>query len=920
MAHDAAHGPESEEESSEKAAEVGNSLLNRRSYMKLSAAAAAAMGTAAATGTAAAATSRHGISFDRVVNAVDDLGWDPGGNQEIDVPTDDGLLIEVPAGEYVFRGSGDNNGPVQGDLQNWGIRGLGDDPSDVVLRTSNGESTRFINSGHDSEGLLVENLTFDNTDDRTGGDIGNALRARDKLEVHDVDHVGFSGKEPHCRWSMFPMVTTSGGTGNIVNYTKTGPSVFVGHGDSDGGGGVFGAHEGRLNFKNCTIANQGGDGGLYTGKHDGEIIFDGCHFENNDMAVIRTAAGSELRNCTILMDWDNAHPDNVLDDDHQATGTNAIYFSSAEYGKSGGGIYNCDIAVKSTYRTGMGGILINNSDGYVEIHDTLVQMDVDNMPAIWCRDPANQRLGPHKTPEKPWGVDIRNVSVTGSGDMDGEGAITLDRRHGSTIADTCVQVDGNADGIRIRNANNCKVTNTNVNVGGRATVFGDSSVDTSGISQGDSCPMPSMDGSSDDRSTESSDDADDSSGSEDSDDSNDSNTGSSTSSEHQLEVVGDGDYARYRMAVTGGIESLEDGEESPDGASSVTGHIAGGLDTFRFTGAVESFEFETGTAGLRLDGETVTPQELVEQTNQRTGDGSSDSDGTDRSDSSTESSSGSDGSDDSSGSDDTTDTGHGGTTDGPHELVVLGSGDYARYSFSVSGDLRSKESGEETPTDGSVTGHIASGTDPYEFTGEVTAFEFETGAAEVYLDGEQVDPQSLIEADGLPENTISVVSASEMAASYRFTVDGSVVANPDKGSLEDADNISDKSAEGAVAGGTDSYRFSGSITDFDLQGDAAVYVNGTQVSPELLGTDQDARLRDLIVVDGTGADGRCDYEFSVDGHVAKSLELGTVEAEDTIADGAVTGTVEGERDAYRFTGTLTGFDMDGSATLRFQTN
>lgn len=113
MAHDAAHGPESEEESSEKAAEVGNSLLNRRSYMKLSAAAAAAMGTAAATGTAAAATSRHGISFDRVVNAVDDLGWDPGGNQEIDVPTDDGLLIEVPAGEYVFRGSGDNNGPYR---------------------------------------------------------------------------------------------------------------------------------------------------------------------------------------------------------------------------------------------------------------------------------------------------------------------------------------------------------------------------------------------------------------------------------------------------------------------------------------------------------------------------------------------------------------------------------------------------------------------------------------------------------------------------------------------------------------------------------------------------------------------------------------------------------------------------------------
>ncbi|MWG33211.1 hypothetical protein [Halomarina oriensis] len=995
--------------------------------MKLSAAAAAAMGTAAATGTAAAAASRHGISFDRVVNAVEDLGWDPNGDREISVPTDDGLLIEVPAGEYVFRGSGDKTGPVQGSLTNWGIRGLGDEPSDVVFRTSNGKSGRFINSRPSSDGLLVENLTFDNTDDRTGGDIGNALRAADNLEVHDVDHIGFSGREPYCRWSIMPFISTAGGVGNIVNYSKTGPSVFAGHGSSDGGGGVFNAHEGRLNFKDCTIANQGGDGGLYTGKHPGKIVFDGCHFENNDMAVIRTGAGSELRNCTILMDWDNAHPDNVIDHSDYPTGTNGVYFSSAQFGKSGGGIYDTDVIIKSTYKPGQAGITINNSEGNFEIHDTRVQVDVDNMPGIWCRDPGNQRLSAHKTPSKPWDIDIRNVSVTGSGDMDGKGAIVLDRRHGSTITDSCVQVDGNADGICIRNARNCTVQNTNINVGGRATVFGSSSVDTSGISQSDGCPLPSMGGSSD--ASDGSDDGDDSDsgasspvdgsndgeqsllvegigeftryafecshelrpdpenppeseingktakgivagsndgflfdgagevttfefetgsanvyvngervapedvpeatrrddgsssddGSSDDGDDSASDGDSSTPSEYELEVVGRGDYTRYQFSVTGGIVSLEDGEEAPNGASSVKGHLAGGVDPYRITGAVESFEFTRREADLRLDGEAVTPDELVEKTQQTTDDGSDDSDdSTGDSGGSDSGSGGSDGGDDS----DDGDTGHGGTSDGPHELLILGNGDYARYRVEVSEGIYSKEDGEETPNGGSsVTGHVAGGKDLFEFTGEVTDFEFETGTATVYLDNERVDPQSLVDAEGLPENTVSIVGAPDEVASYRFTTDGSVVVNPDKGTFDAADNISEKSAEGAVTGGgVDSYRFSGSITDFSLTGTAAVYVNGTQVSPDLLGTGEDARLLDLIVVDGTGSSGRCDYRFSVDGHVAKSLELGTVEAEDTIEGGTVTGTVEGERDAYRFAGTLTGFDMDGSATLRFQSN
>ncbi|MFD1515768.1 right-handed parallel beta-helix repeat-containing protein [Halomarina rubra] len=1041
MAHDSERGSESDEITNETAEDGSKSLLNRRSYMKLSAAAAATVGAATVAGTASAATSRHGISFDRVVDAVDDLGWDPDGDDPIDVPNDDGLLIEVPPGDYVFRGTGSDDGIVDGDLRNWGLRGLGDGPRDVTFRANNGESGYFVRAGYNSNGILLENFTFDNTDDRRGGDIGNFLQAQDNVEVHDVDHVGFSGREPYCRWSMLPAMKSSGGTANIVNYNKTGPSVFAGHGASDGGGGVF-DHEGHVNFKNCEISNQGGDGGLYTGKHNGSIVFEDCVFHNNDMAGIRTAAGSELRNCEIVIDWDNAHPDNVIDDQKAPTGTMGVYFSSAQYGKSGGGIYNCDIRILSTYKNAMAGILINPSDGDIDIHNTSVHVDVDGLRPVWFMDPREQRFDSHTTPDRPWGASIKNLVVTGSGDCKGKAAVIIEGRDGTTITDSCIQMP-NGDGIHIDGADDCTVENTNVNVGGRATAFRDSSVSTNGLTKGDRCPLPDETSTGPNGgSSGGSGGSDDSSGSDGSNDSGsdgsssqsltitaDANmryhvradnvseaadagdqmltldkdgngaygalakgqsvaltvdafrcaavdpedgatmklddevlpvenygtmstpawevgldvpvpTGGSTDdgsgdgsadqpesgdgSPATISIIGlsDDQVAEYTFTTDGSVESDPDrgtfDDEDNISGGTVSGTVAGGVDSYIVSGAITAFDITEGAEVYR-DDLKVDPQSLVEESS-----GSDDStDG---------STGGSDGSNDSSGSGDSGrgstggSDGSGDTTlpEGQNVVSVVGTseGETGVYQFTVT------EAVEPNPEKGSfdandkisgtsAEGTVAGGVDSYVVTGEFSEFVLE-GSAEVYLNGEQVDHESLVTADGVPENSITVVGTAEEPATYQLTVDGSVVPNPEKGTFDDEDNIVDKSAEGAVVGGTDSYRFSGAVTHFELNGPAVVYVNGEQVSPDLLGEVEDPRLGDLIVVDGTGSSGRCDYQFSVDGHVEKSLELGDIEAEDTIRNGTVAGTVEGERDAYRFAGTLTGFRMDGSATLRFQ--
>ena len=840
MAHDLAHDPDDRGSLEGSPSATGDKhLLNRRNYLRLGVLAA---GTAAlGSGTGAAATVYHGIRFDRTVDAVDDLNWDPTGVDPIEIPTDDGLLIEVPPGEYVFEGTGTRRGLIEGDLSNWGLRGTGDHWSDVVFRTVNGASTRFVNSGWNSDGILLENVSFDHTESRTGGDIGHTIRGRDNVEVHDVEHIGMSGAEPYCRWTMQPQITTRDGVANIVNFRKTGPSVFTGHGNSDGGGGVFSGHKGTVNFIDCRIENQGGDGGLYTGKHAGGICFRGCYFANNDMAVMRMGAGSEMHDCTLVMDWKSAHPDNVILDGEWGrrapTGTSGVYSSSAQHGKSGGGIYDSDIIVTDTYRAGQAAIAINNSDGHMEIVNCRIRVDVPGMPGIWGRDPAHQRLSNHETPSRPWGLTIENCSITGESD---DPAILLDHRHGSVVRNCCVQMAGSGPGIVLENSSDCVIEDTNVNVNGRATVFNNCTARTSNVTSADSCPRPDASWDS----------------------------GDGDASERTLSIVGNGTLSEYEFTVTD--ELRDNPNEGPlagldqiDG-STASGAVKEGRDGYIVSGQVREFTLD-GDATVLLDGTAVAPADLPDITalDAPALDESADEGSTDE------------------------DPSAGGSTDEPtteRVLTITGTGTRASYNFTVSDDLahdpsRGTVDSQDSIDGASATGVVVSGTDSYLFTGSITAFTAD-GSVDVFLDGEQVDPATLALA-----HTLTVVSGSEIASTYRFTVSGGLSAAPEAEPLEVDDNISGPSAEGAVRNGTDSYRFSGTVTDFDLHGDAVVYLDGEQVSPDRLGTDEDPSLPGFVIVDGTGSSGRCEYRFTVTGDVHKSFELGSVDADDTIDDG-----------------------------------
>jgi hypothetical protein len=178
-------------------------------------------------------------------------------------------------------------------------------------------------------------------------------------------------------------------------------------------------------------------------------------------------------------------------------------------------------------------------------------------------------------------------------------------------------------------------------------------------------------------------------------------------------------------------------------------------------------------------------------------------------------------------------------------------------------------------------------------------------------------------------NTLSITGGSASAPTqYSFSVTEAIEKSNDRNaSIDDEDSITDGSVEGFVAGGTDSYRFSGSISAFSIDGEATVYLNDDVVDPTTLsdGTDTDddtsQSLSKRVVIDGSDSEGASNYTFAVEnGDVEKDSANGSTNPFDTISDGTVSGRVINGADAYRYSGNLTKFRLEGTANVRFESS
>lgn len=828
--------------------------FNRRSYLK--AGAATAIGTVGLSGQATAET-RDGISFNQVVDAVDDLGMDPNGNQAIDGKLDDawgsGTLIEFPPGEYLVTRE-----------HNW----FSDSNCGMVGKTGNREDVEFVfPSGYDDRFLnvrfgknwLIGHFTIQQTEDKQTG-VGCSFAPDDNAKIRNLEIAGYNPRHKQRGLSM--TVYESNGSALLDRYVRKGGSDVGDYPSGTQALLISREHKGTIKITDPHVENAG-ENGIYASRCPGEVQIEGGYFANNDVASVRIAGeGSYVKDSTFVIDTDNANNSGSFDN------VRGLWIESGDQQFTGGRVENCDFIMKSA----------NNSGGLLLVHTTAGDVEIEN-----CRFQNETRWGTLHAlkPSNVSGsgpVNVRNCSFTGGHSSPNHGAIDLEGRDQSLVSDCCIQMGGSNHGVVVENASGCTVRRSTINVNGQMIRSPGSNVAESGNSSSGSCPAPTDSGSG-----------------------AGNNTGGSDG--------GSGDE-------TGSDEESDSGNESGTGSGDET-------ETGSGSGSDEGSDDSTERGG--------------------TGGQGGDSDG----------SSGSSGSNGSGGS------------SGGERTLTLKSSSLSRYSFEVSGDLAFDPAyGTEDALNGSsATGVLAGGRDQYTFSGDIVSFDI-AGPATVLIDGQEVDPSAIVE-DGSSEDssesnestdtdssseqtetkpttgsggTHTLSLTSDDISPYSFSVTGDVDFDPNYGT---EDRIKGKTVRGVLAGGRDRYKFSGQIEDFDVEGDAKVLLDGTRINPNALpsATDgsseqtetetetetqktetetertesdsgsSDAGLANHIFLK---SDDLAPYTLEVDGDIAFDPNYGT---EDNIGDSSSSGVIAGGGDAYRFSGKVTKFEVDGELTV-----
>ena len=488
-----------------------DSLLNRRDYVKLSAAATGAV--LASSGLGSAAEVRYGISFDRVVNAVDDLGMDPTGSEPIDstlsAAYETGTLIEFPPGDYRVE-TETVIGP-RASKSRFGMVGLGDTHKDVQFHFPNGDKEYdgywFIHQ-NGGEDCVLANFSIQMTDD-TVTSINVRFDCADGGLIQDVEWLGFVPSASHSYGQLLrcSVPEFNGGTIEGINTIRR---VTMGRGGAHLGGHrvrngtppgttyirVYPDHVGELVVEDVHLVQSGGNA-LRSTTNDGVVTVKGGFFKNNDLSNLRFQGGnhpekrSTITGARVVVD----HGDVTYPTD----GTGFWHGTGLHIDSTAGGtdllVEDCEfvcneIDIKDqTDKKPWGLIRLagngKSNPGGVTIRDTKIYNNSRNQ-TLWLQEPNDGANDPLK-------VILENVNVTVDNDTQTEGAVCLiEGRDGSRISNCCIHApNGTFDGIAFENCEDVIVEDSNINVGGVPVRFTNTNGSVRNISNRSACTEPS---------------------------------------------------------------------------------------------------------------------------------------------------------------------------------------------------------------------------------------------------------------------------------------------------------------------------------------------------------------------------------------------------------------------------------------------
>jgi hypothetical protein len=758
--------------------------LDRRSFLKAAGVATTGVAASGLAGPASAAS--FDIDFDRVVNAVDDLGMDPNGNDPVDSAFESayesGTLIEFPPGEYRITEA------HVSEAERFGIRGLGNSRRDVQFKPPAGESVRWIQARGGGPHLM-ENVSFhERYDDTTG--VAHVLRTTGGSVVRNVEWLGRTPDDnDHYGYSLTFDVTDTDGVSLCENIVAglDAAAKTVSYPDGVQFLRSAGSHDGELIIRNPTIHRRNSSAIRKT-HGSGVYTLEGGEFYNNQNANIRFGAGDHPSKES------TATGTRVIVDGNSVQTGDAVRVDCTKHGHTGATFR--DLVIEWDEAGGRGVIAVPDfgEHGRAEFYNCVIRND-GSLPTVLAEE----------TPVDDDAIIVENCSFTGSG-----GGIRAENRSGSVIRDSCVDLpNGSISGF-----------------------------DTSNVSES-SCRSPSESGTIDDG----------------------SDLGNT------LTVRGTGVETQFTFTVSGTVEerngSLEEWDRISTDGTTVEAWVTTTeqVDEFAYSGEVTAFGYiEGGPADIQRNGESVTAEELDSQNESPSAvisvastDGltvdlsavdSADSDGdivahewdiagtayTGETITHTF---------DGPGTYTATltvedDEGATGTTtrdvsvSRPNDLRIEGTGVETQYSVEVTGALApvedTIEEWDEVGTS-SATGWVTTTehVDEFTFDGEVTSLEFLEGEADVYINGTQVEPTDV---SGLANDLR--IEGTGVETQYFLEVTGALA--PVEDTIEDADVYADTSAVGRVTDDTDAYTFEGEVITVEfLEGQADVYVNGNSL-------------------------------------------------------------------------------------------
>lgn len=236
-----------------------------------------------------------------------------------------------------------------------------------------------------------------------------------------------------------------------------------------------------------------------------------------------------------------------------------------------------------------------------------------------------------------------------------------------------------------------------------------------------------------------------------------------------------------------------------------------------------------------------------------------------------------------------------------HTLTIRGTGPAAQYTLGVEDNLiKTTANGANINSNdeiraGTAHGEVGSGSDSYEFSGELLALNVLGGGANITLDGQTINERDY-------PNHALVIEGTGEATSYTFTVSsGLSKATVGPANLNGNDEIVRQSATGEVGISADAYIFNGPLYsfDFDRSGGVQVTLDG---EPGYVGNRPDHTI--TIIGEGDPAQ----YSFSVTQNLEKSTAYdASINRNDEIEGDTATGEVGVSRDSYTYDGEITDF-------------